>query len=226
MPARRVARMSPEVLVGALLGAFVGLAADRLAARWPVHADGGVRAFDWRSFVVIIGGALAFGGLAGRWPDLRDLVVLGIYGAALIVLLATDLDQRLLPDLITLPLIAYAAVVTFLPLILDVPLNPLLEGKSMAALSAIGAAVLAPVLLLVSDRVFKGALGMGDVKLSISLGLLCGISLFFVGFLVATVAFAAIVLVLLVARRLTLKTAIPFGPALIGAGVVAMLLPA
>jgi leader peptidase (prepilin peptidase)/N-methyltransferase len=152
-------------------------------------------------------------------------VVLGIYVAALIVLLATDLDQRLLPDLITLPLIVYAAVVTFLPLVVDVPLNPLLEGKAIIV-SAVGAAVLAPVLLLLSDRLFKGALGMGDVKLSISLGLLCGLSLFFVGFLVATVVFAGVVLVLLVARRLTLKTAIPFGPALIGAGIVAMLLPA
>jgi leader peptidase (prepilin peptidase)/N-methyltransferase len=142
------------------------------------------------------------------------------------VLLATDLDQRLLPDLITLPLIVYAGAVTVLPLIVDVPLNPLLTGKSMGVLSAIGAAVLAPVLLLVSDRVFSGALGMGDVKLSISLGLLCGISLFFIGFLVASVAFAAFVVVLLVARRLTLKTPIPFGPALIGAGIVAMLLPA
>jgi leader peptidase (prepilin peptidase)/N-methyltransferase len=217
--------MSPEVLVGAVLGAVFGLVADRLASRWPVHADGVVRVFDWRSVVVVVGGALAFGGLAGRWSDPRDLVVLGIYVAALIVLLATDLDQRLLPDLITLPLIVYAAVVTFLPLVVDVPLNPLLEGKAIIV-SAVGAAVLAPVLLLLSDRLFKGALGMGDVKLSISLGLLCGLSLFFVGFLVATVVFAGVVLVLLVARRLTLKTAIPFGPALIGAGIVAMLLPA
>ena len=115
---------------------------------------------------------------------------------------------------------------TLLPVILDVSLNPLLGGKSLAAVSAIGAALLAPLLLVVSDRVFKGALGMGDVKLSVSLGLMCGISLLFVGFLIASVAFAAVVLVLLAARRLTLKTAIPFGPALIGAGIVATLLPA
>jgi leader peptidase (prepilin peptidase)/N-methyltransferase len=218
--------MPAEVLVGAVLGALLGLAADMLAARWPVHADGAVRGLDWRSVVVVATGAVAFGGLAGRWSEPRDLVVLGIYVAALIVLLATDLDQRLLPDLLTLPLIPYAAFVTLLPVVLDVSLNPLLDGKSLAAVSAIGAALLAPLLLVVSDRVFKGALGMGDVKLSVSLGLMCGISLLFVGFLIASVAFAAVVLVLLAARRLTLKTAIPFGPALIGAGIVATLLPA
>jgi leader peptidase (prepilin peptidase) / N-methyltransferase len=217
--------MPTEALVGGLLGGLLGLAADRLAARWPAHADGAARGVDWRTGVVVMAGLLAFGGLAARWSEPRDLVVLGIYVAALIVLLATDLDQRLLPDLITLPLIVYAAAVTLLPPLVGDPLNPLVGGKSLGAVSAIAAAVLAPLLLVVSDRIFKGALGMGDVKLAVSLGLMCGISLLLVGFLLASVAFAIVVLVLLAARRLTLKTAIPFGPALIGAGIVATLLP-
>jgi leader peptidase (prepilin peptidase)/N-methyltransferase len=217
----------PAEMVGwAAVGALIGLGADRLAARWPAHPAGVVRTLDWRTVVAVLGGLLAFGGLAARWDDPRDLAVLGMYVAALVVLLATDLDQRLLPDLITLPLIVYAAAVTLLPVIVDVPLNPLIGAKSLGAVSAIAAAVLAPLLLLVSDRLFKGSLGMGDVKLSVSLGLMCGISLFVMGFLVASVAFAAVVLVLLAARRITLKTAIPFGPALIGAGIVATLLPA
>ena len=62
---------------------------------------------------------------------------------------------------------------------------------------------------------------MGDLKLAVSLGLLFGVTQLFVGFLVATLAFASVVLVLVVTRRLTLKTAVPFGPALIGAGVLA-----
>jgi leader peptidase (prepilin peptidase)/N-methyltransferase len=66
---------------------------------------------------------------------------------------------------------------------------------------------------------------LGDVKLAVSLGLMCGIGLLVIGFLVASVAFATVVLVLLAAKRLTLKTAIPFGPVLIGAGIVATLLP-
>ena len=46
----------------------------------------------------------------------------------------------------------------------------------------------------------------------------------FVGFLVATTAFAVIVVLLLVSKRVGLRTAIPFGPALIAAGVIAILL--
>jgi len=209
-----------EVLIAAALGGLFGIAADRLSARWPVHEDGHVRDMDWRTVVVIAGSAASFAALAARWSDPADLLVLGIYVAALMVLLATDLDQKLLPDLITLPLIGYAAAVTFLGL------NPVLEGKTQMLiadgdLGAILGAILAPGLLALTDRLFKGALGMGDLKLAVSLGLMFGVTQLLAGFLGATIAFAAVVLVLVVSRRVTLQTAIPFGPALIGAGVLA-----
>ena len=57
-------------------------------------------------------------------------------------------------------------------------------------LTAVLAAVAAPALLAITDRVFRGALGMGDLKLAVSLGLMFGITQLFVGFLVGTVAFA------------------------------------
>jgi len=212
-------------ILAAVLGAGFGFGADRLAARWPVHEDGPVRRPDWRTIAVSLASATAFGLLAWRWSEPAELLVLGLYIGALMLLLATDLDQRLLPDLITLPLIVYAAAVTLLGL------NPVLAGKAQVLLadgdlSAILAALLAPGLLALSDRIFRGALGMGDLKLAVSLGLMFGLSQLFAGFLAASVAFAAVVLVLVVTRRVTLKTAIPFGPALIGAGVLAALLGA
>lgn len=215
-----------DVIVAALLGAAFGFGADRLAARWPVHDDAAVRRMDWRTVVVILAAAATSGGLAWRWNDPVALLVLAIYMAALIVLLATDLDQKLLPNLITLPLIGFAAAVTLVPAVLDVGLNPLLADKELGYVSAAAAAVAAPSLLAITDRLFKGALGRGDLKLSVSLGLMSGLSLLLVGFLVATALFGVAVLVLLLARRISLKTAIPFGPALIGAGIIAVLLPA
>jgi leader peptidase (prepilin peptidase)/N-methyltransferase len=216
--------MTAGVLVAVVAGAVFGVGADRLAARWPLHEDGTVRGLDWRTVVVILASAATFGALVARWQEPSALVTLGIYLAALMVLLATDLDQRLLPDLITLPLIVYAAVVSLLAPLLGYELNPLLADKSQPFVSAIGAAVGAPLLLAVTDRLFHGALGMGDLKLSISLGLMSGVVLLIQGFLVATIVFAAVVLVLMLMRRISLRTAIPFGPALIGAGVVACLL--
>ena len=86
----------------------------------------------------MLAGAVSFGGLVARWDEPRDVIVLGIYVAALIVLLATDLDQMLLPDLITLPLIVYSAVV------LVVGINPLLASKDLGLVSGIAAAIVAP----------------------------------------------------------------------------------
>jgi len=211
--------VSAWVLLAALFGAVYGLAADRLAARWPQREDGLVRALDWRTAAVAIGSAATFGALAGRWSEPRDLIVLGVYTAVLIVLLATDLDQKLLPDVLTLPLIPYSLIVLLLGW------NPMLAGKDLAIATAVAAGVGAPILLLVSDRLLGGALGMGDVKLAVSLGLMAGITRFIGGFLVGSILSAFVLLTLIALRRISLRSAVPFGPVLITGGIVAMLLP-
>ena len=84
--------LTPAVVAAAGLGGLLGLAADRLAARWPAHEPAVARrGLDWRTLVVIAFGALLCGGLVVRWPDPTDLALLGVFGAALVVLLATDL---------------------------------------------------------------------------------------------------------------------------------------
>jgi prepilin signal peptidase PulO-like enzyme (type II secretory pathway) len=55
-------------------------------------------------------GAVALGALPLRYDDPLVLALFGIYVVALILLMATDLDQRLLPDVVTYPLIALALV--------------------------------------------------------------------------------------------------------------------
>ncbi len=212
--------MTIAVVVAALVGAVFGFGADRLSVRWPEHEEQEQRGFDWRTVVVTAGGAAAFAALAWRWTDPVDLAVLGVYVAALIVLLATDLDQKLLPDLITFPLMGYALAVLLLGL------NPVLADKAQTFvangdLGALLAAVGTPALLAVTDRVFRGALGMGDLKLAVSLGLMFGVTQLFAGFLIGTITFAAVVLLLVLSRRVSMKTAVPFGPALIVAGVAA-----
>ena len=207
------------LVVGGAAGAIWGAFADRLSARWPAHADGVVRPVDWRTIGVIVGSAVTFGLLLARWPETGDRLVLGIYLAALVVLLATDLDQRLLPDVITLPLIPYALVVVLLGW------DPLIAGKGLGVASAFAAGIGAPLVLLLTDRLFGGALGLGDVKLAVSLGLMLGVTRLLTGFLVATVIGAAILLMLMALGRLGRRSPVPFGPILIGAAVVGMILP-
>ncbi len=105
--------------------------------------------------------------------------------AALIVLLATDLDQKILPDWVTLPLIVLTGAW------LVAGWSPLLAGKDLGIASGIAAGILAPLFLFVSDRILRGDLGDGDLKLAVSVGLLTGISLLVTGLLVASILFSA-----------------------------------
>jgi leader peptidase (prepilin peptidase)/N-methyltransferase len=200
--------LTPLAIALAIAGAGWGFVADRLAARWPAHEDGSVRAIDWRTVVAVAVGASALGALTMRYTDPAPTIVIGAYLVALVLLLATDLDQRLLPDVITLPAIPLALLFTLSGL------NPMLEPGSLPI--ALVVAVAVPVgLALLAIPFGAGAIGMGDLKLLVSMGLLAGPARLVIGVVYGTIAAGLVILVLLVARRITLKTYIPFGPFLI-----------
>ena len=102
--------------LSAVLGAggfALGLAADRFATRWPEHDEEHPpgRSVDWRTATAALVGALALGLLPVRFSgDPLALVVFGAWFVTLVVGLATDLDQRLLPDVLTLPVIPVGLV--------------------------------------------------------------------------------------------------------------------
>jgi leader peptidase (prepilin peptidase)/N-methyltransferase len=185
-----------------------GLAADRISARWPVHEDGARRPVDWRTAVVPLVGGVGLWGVAARFGSQPEaLLLFGAYFVALILLLATDLDQRLLPDVITLP----AIPVAFLAGVLGI--DPLVQG-SMAG--AVAIAVAMPLgLYLLSIPFGAGAIGMGDLKLLVSVGLLSGLARTVIGVVAGALLAGVVVALLLVTRRVTLHSYIPFGPFLI-----------
>ncbi len=197
------------------IGALVGLLADRLAARWPAHEDGSVRRPGWRTGSLALAGAIAFAALPLRWSEPRDLAILVGWFTVLLALAATDLDQKLLPDLITLPLIPVVAL-----LVLS-GWDPLLAGKSEPILSALLAGVGAPILLALSSTLLRGGLGFGDVKLAVSLGLMAGVLRLVGGLVLASAGSGVVLLALLATRRIGLRSSIPFGPILIAGGICA-----
>jgi leader peptidase (prepilin peptidase)/N-methyltransferase len=199
--------MDPLAWVLAGAGVGLGLAADRFATRWPEHDEEHPpgRPIDWRTATIAIVGALAFGLLTLRFGgDPLALVVFGAWFVTLVVGLATDLDQRLLPDELTLPVIPIAFVYALSGQ------NPLVGTDLLPAIVA--ALALPAVLYLPSIPFGAGAFGMGDVKLLVGVGLLVG-----AGRALGTVVFALIlagvvIIVLLLARRIGRRTYIPFGP--------------
>ena len=212
--------MDRAILIGlvALVGAAWGFASDRLAARWPAHEDGSIRAVDWRTPVVALVGAAAFAGTVLRFGGTpTSLIVVGVYVAALVVLFATDLDQRLLPDVITLPLIAYAALVYV------VGASPFLKTNEDLAW-AVGAAIVVPAgLYLLAIPFGRGAIGQGDLKLLVSVGILSGAANLLYALIGGALLAGIVVGVLLFVRRISLKTYVPYGPFLIAGILWAML---
>lgn len=201
--------IEPFGLVLGLVGVVWGLLADRISARWPPHEDGSARPPDWRTVLVPCVGGAAMAALPGRFGDAGpvEIALFGGYFLALVLLLATDLDQRLLPDLVTLPLI---------PVVLVVGLagaNPLVRDDLPAAIAV---AVGLPLVLFVLSIPFgSGAIGIGDLKLLVSVGLIAGLSRTIVGIVSGALLAGVVVLGLLATRRVTLRSYIPFGPFLI-----------
>jgi leader peptidase (prepilin peptidase)/N-methyltransferase len=204
--------------VAGLVGLGFGYAADRLAARWPAHEDFAIRPRDWRTPVVTIVGGLAFAATVARFaPTPMHLAVVFPYVAVLVVLFAIDLDQRLLPNVLTYPLVLYALAVFVLG---TSPFIPTLEDLAWAA----AAAVVVPAgLYLLAIPFGNGAIGEGDLKLLVSVGLFAGAAKLFYGLVVGAVAAGLIVGILVFVRRLSMKSFVPYGPFLIAGTLWAIL---
>jgi len=211
--------MESLALVLGLCGAVWGVASDRISARWPAHEDGSVRSVDWRTPVVAIFGALALAAVPIRFGDPAERALFGVVFAALVLMMATDLDQKLLPDVLTLPVFFVGAAVL------------VWGGDSLVnrqpPLLAIAAAIGIPLLLFAASLPFgEGAFGGGDVKFLAGIGLLVGALRLVLAVFVGALLSGLVILALLAAKRVTLKSYIPFGPFLILGAVWAALLPA
>jgi leader peptidase (prepilin peptidase)/N-methyltransferase len=205
-------------IVFAAVGAAWGAAADRIAARWPAHEDGSIRRVDWRSVVVVAFGLVALAAVPIRFGGWEERLLFGAFFAACVLMMATDLDQRVLPNELTLPLIPIGLAVLWWG-------GDTLVNRQQPWL-AIVVAVLLPLGLLALSRPFgEGAFGEGDVKFLLGAGLLLGAVRLVLAVFVGVLLGGVVITALLVARRITLKTFVPYGPFLIVGVVWGALLP-
>ncbi|MBI2781308.1 MAG: prepilin peptidase [Chloroflexi bacterium] len=204
-------------IIAAILGLAWGFVSDRIAARWPAHEGGSVRGVDWRTPLVVLLGGAAFWGTAARFEgNPAQLAFVGVYVVALVLLFATDLDQKLLPDVITLPLVvlALAAFATGAG-----PYVHTVDDLAWATAAAIGVPV---GLYLLAIPFGAGAIGQGDLKLLVSVGLLAGALKLFYGLVAGALLAGIVVAVLVVTRRLSMKSFVPYGPFLIAGALWSM----
>ena len=130
-------------------------------------------------------------------------------------LVVTDIKEHRLPNSLTLTGFLAGIGVSILLAIKENNFSPLIQSLS--------AALLAGFAFLLLNLASRGGMGMGDVKLAVMLGALIapfGWQVLVMGFIVAFVLGAIIGLILLMSKRASRKTLIPFGPyLLIGAWV-------
>ncbi|PKV87579.1 leader peptidase (prepilin peptidase)/N-methyltransferase [Streptomyces sp. TLI_146] len=217
---------------GATLGWLVPRAAYRLAVeagepwrhacpeghaltRWlgpPVCRQRGAR--SWAAATAVAAAALAT--TTGPRPELAVWLLLLPLAA---LLAAVDARVHRLPDVLTVPLAATAAV-----LLGAAALAPHHQGSWPRALLgglALGGAYF--VLFLIHPA----GLGFGDVKLAVGLGVLLGWygwGILFTGAFAGFAAGGTYGVGLILARRADRRTAIPFGPFMIGGAYLGLLL--
>jgi leader peptidase (prepilin peptidase)/N-methyltransferase len=160
-------------------------------------------------------GALA-GGASGWGVALPAFAALALVATPLVVI---DYEHHRLPDRLVGPLGAAAALLFTVAAIVDSDWPAL--GRAAAAAGVEFAALLA--LNLASPRSF----GLGDVKLGAVLGAYLGWfgwPYLLWGIVAGFVLGAVVSLALVVARRATVRTAVPFGPALLVGALLATIL--
>jgi leader peptidase (prepilin peptidase)/N-methyltransferase len=211
--------MDPLLFVFGAAGLIWGVASDRISARWPAHEDGSVRRVGWRSVVVAVFAVAALAAIPIRFGDPGQRLLFGVYFGVCVLLMATDLDQRLMPDVLTLPLIALGAVALVWG-------GDSLVSRSPAWMAVLGA-IGVPALLFIASLPFgAGAFGGGDVKFLVAVGLLNGLVRIVLAVFAGAILSGVVIFALLLARRITLKSYVPFGPFLIAGAVWAAMLAA
>lgn len=201
--------MTPATLLVAVLFAVLGAASERLASVWP--ADEARRLPPGLRTVLVAAAAAAAGGVIA-WRSALPPAATAAYLlllAPMVVLTATDLEQRRLPHLALDPLILGALVF--------VPFNPAVQP--LAALA--GAAALVGFLGVVGLLV-RGGIALGDLYLVVPIGLLTGFPGAFLAVFAGALLSAIVSLGLIATRRAGIGSYIPFGPFLVAGFVIAL----
>jgi len=165
--------------------------------------------------LVEIGLAVAYGYLWIVLGPSVKLVFYLLYSAIFALILVTDVERRLILDVVIYPAIGLALVANLLTR--EVVWWSPLAGGAIGFAFFFGAALVGRVLF------GSGALGGGDVKLAAFVGLITGFPLVVEALVLTVLIGAAVSAILLVTRIRGLRDPIPYGPFLIAGAAVTLL---
>jgi leader peptidase (prepilin peptidase)/N-methyltransferase len=199
-----------------VVGLLVGVLVDRAAARFPWSEPPEDRRSLPRTTAVAAATAVLFALVGVRFGTSDELPAFLVLSGVGMLLALIDLRHRLLPNHVVLPSLGLGVVLLALAALGEDDWPAL--GRAVLGALALFAVFL--VLALISPA----SLGMGDVKLAALLGLYLGWlgwPSVVLGAAAGFVVQAVLALGLLAARRIGLKSELPFGPAmLVGAALL------
>ena len=168
-----------------------------------------------RPIITELGTALTWGALPLFLPvtDLPRFLVIGFYLSILILVIVIDVEHRLILHIVTFPttLIAILGLSWFLP---D-------NNIPLSALGALIGFVIFFIFFWIGERFFgAGALGFGDVTLSMTMGAMLGFRFIFATLIIGILLGGVLSGLLLLFRVVNRNSYIPYGPFLAIAGMV------
>ncbi len=244
--------MSPAVLAafGLLLGPLIGIVVDRAAERVPPRPEHrcptcqiglGPRSLvpvlswfvacpkghgrSWRYPLVDLGLAASFALMGWRFGDDWHLWPYLALTAALVAMSAIDFETYLLPDVLTIPTLAFGLVAVAIAAFTDL-------GGPYAVPALVGMAFYG-IFVFVAFIINPAGIGFGDVKLAPLLGLMVGwavvsslegIRLTTYAIILGFLGGAVIGTIANLALRRGLRAEIPFGPAMVAGTLLIVLL--
>jgi leader peptidase (prepilin peptidase) / N-methyltransferase len=139
-------------------------------------------------------------------------VLAAFMAAVLVVLAATDLERRIIPNRIVLPATAFV-------LVAQIVISP---DQSFGFMLA---AIVAGIFFLIPNLISPSLMGMGDVKLVVMLG--AGLGAAVMGAItIAFISVFPVALAMMIRGGLAArKTSLPFGPFLAFGGLVVLIVP-
>jgi leader peptidase (prepilin peptidase)/N-methyltransferase len=208
-------------VLGLAIGALLPIVIERVPERRSLggpYPEVGAGLGGWSGRLLVLGTGLLFAAIGWRFAESSALPAFLLLGAALVALSVIDFEHFLLPNRIIYPVTAASIVLLAGAAIADNDGDAFLRSLACAA----GAFVVFAVLHLVSPR----AMGFGDVRLALLLGLdlgWLGAGEVVLGLLLGFVYGAVIGLLLIATGVKSRRDHIPFGPFLAAGALTALL---
>ncbi len=209
-----------EILLIALAGALVGTVllrlADALYRRYALPFAPHV----WRAPLVVLASAILSALLYARFGASARFALAALYSAVFLLVFITDLEHRLIFNVVILPATMFAVLVS--------PLSHLgvaraLLGGALACALVWLIYVLGPLYARLRRRDIDVPFGFGDVKLAGFMGIVVGFPAAFDA-LIAAILLGGVGAIFFLAiqfartRKIALEAAIPYGPFFCAAG--------